>query len=160
MRRLHLIDKHQYPKYFDYKIVLTGTISFEERQKKYYQKKKAYHQRKIKSTTATTAATIMDIDDNKESTSEEESDHQRDNNDSKTKVNKKKEGEEKENGNAYMNEKNNMDMEMDSLVEGISRMKIPSTISFGRGKKATWHRSHRTSSSSLSKPKNKNTMED
>ncbi|CAO3642504.1 unnamed protein product [Mucor hiemalis] len=31
MRRLHLIDKHNYPKYFPFDLVYTGTLSFEQR---------------------------------------------------------------------------------------------------------------------------------
>lgn len=31
MRRLHLIDKHHYPKYFLFDLVYTGTLSFEQR---------------------------------------------------------------------------------------------------------------------------------
>lgn len=30
-RRLHLVDKHKYPRYFPFDLVYTGTLSFEER---------------------------------------------------------------------------------------------------------------------------------
>lgn len=33
-RRLHLIDKHHYPKYFPFDLVYTGTLSFEQRKRK------------------------------------------------------------------------------------------------------------------------------
>ena len=34
MRRLHLIDKHHYPKYFPFDLVYTGTLTFKQRQQK------------------------------------------------------------------------------------------------------------------------------
>jgi adenosyl cobinamide kinase/adenosyl cobinamide phosphate guanylyltransferase len=34
MRRLHLVDKHQYPKYFPFDLVATGTLSFEQKKKR------------------------------------------------------------------------------------------------------------------------------
>lgn len=33
-RRLHLVDKHHYPKYFPFDLVYTGTLSFEQRKLK------------------------------------------------------------------------------------------------------------------------------
>ncbi|KAI8137548.1 hypothetical protein BJV82DRAFT_634784 [Fennellomyces sp. T-0311] len=33
MRRLHLIDKHHFPQYYDFNIIASGTLSFEERQR-------------------------------------------------------------------------------------------------------------------------------
>ena len=33
-RRLHLIDKHHYPKYFPFDLVYTGTLSFEQRKQR------------------------------------------------------------------------------------------------------------------------------
>ncbi|KAI9488764.1 hypothetical protein BDB00DRAFT_29862 [Zychaea mexicana] len=35
MRQLHLVDKHQYPKYYPFDLVATGTLSFEERQRRH-----------------------------------------------------------------------------------------------------------------------------
>lgn len=34
MRRLHLIDKHHYPKHFPFDLVYTGTLSFEQRKQR------------------------------------------------------------------------------------------------------------------------------
>jgi hypothetical protein len=34
MRRLHLIDKHKYPKYFPFDLVATGTLSFQQKKKR------------------------------------------------------------------------------------------------------------------------------
>lgn len=31
MRRLHLVDKHHYPKYFPFDLVYTGTLTFEQK---------------------------------------------------------------------------------------------------------------------------------
>lgn len=44
MRRLHLIDKHHYPKYFPFDLVYTGSLTFNDlrkRQQKRKDKKKS-----------------------------------------------------------------------------------------------------------------------
>lgn len=43
MRRLHLIDKHKYPKNFPFDLVMTGTLSFEERRARSMRNKPEKH---------------------------------------------------------------------------------------------------------------------
>ncbi|CAO3633399.1 unnamed protein product [Cunninghamella blakesleeana] len=160
MRRLHLIDKHHYPKNFDFKLPFTGTISYEERQKQYHQKKKLNHYHEMKKqkgmeiemkepTTATTT------NNNKQPIEDDHDDGININNDRHHDYH----AIENENDEPVKSNES-IDMEMDALIEGMSRIKIPSTISFGRGKKATWNRSQHRFSSSYSISKNKNEMED
>ncbi|KAI8343094.1 hypothetical protein BC941DRAFT_508545 [Chlamydoabsidia padenii] len=80
MRRLHLIDKHRYPKFFPFDLVVTGTRSIEQRPR-----------RPTKDHSPT-------------------------------------------------------DMEIDALTMDMSRIKLPLTVSFGRGRKQVWHRSSYQSS--------------
>lgn len=57
MRRLHLIDKHHYPKNYPFDIAMTGTLSIEEHRAR---KKRAQSRSKPKPTNNT--VTDMDVD--------------------------------------------------------------------------------------------------
>lgn len=59
MRRLHLIDKHHYPKHYPFDIAMTGTLSIEERRRA---RKKQQSALKAKQTTTSTVSD-MDVDD-------------------------------------------------------------------------------------------------
>ncbi|ORX54599.1 hypothetical protein DM01DRAFT_316836 [Hesseltinella vesiculosa] len=92
MRRLHLIDKHQYPKFFPFRIVVTGTRSYEERQERI----RLHHAQKT--------------------------------------------GGSPSSADATHNPPPSKDtMDVDDLTDRLSKIKIPSSISFGRGKAVAWH---------------------
>ncbi|CAO3597431.1 unnamed protein product [Absidia cylindrospora] len=109
MRRLHLIDKHHYPKNFPFDLVVTGTISIEERQ----------HQRRYHGRPPRPHADSHQPMDKDEKIEEHHHHHVTETETATT----------------------TWDMDMDLLTTGVSRIKIPSSISFGRGKKPVWNRS-------------------
>ncbi|KAL9537576.1 hypothetical protein MBANPS3_011649 [Mucor bainieri] len=85
MRRLHLVDKHHYPKYFPFDLVYTGTLTFEQRRVRDQKNRERLSRMKEESTQTKQTADV--------------------------------------------------DM-MDSLTEGMSKLKIPTSISFGHRRHA------------------------
>ncbi|ORZ25682.1 hypothetical protein BCR42DRAFT_485809 [Absidia repens] len=113
MRRLHLIDKHHYPKNFPFDLVVTGTISIEERQQQ-----RRPHGRPSRSHAGYHRHhQPMDQDEN----IDENHHHHHQSTETATAT--------------------TWDMDMELLTTGVSRIRIPSNISFGRGRKPVWNRS-------------------
>lgn len=79
MRRLHLVDKHHYPKYFPFDLVYTGTLTFEQRRQRDQKNRERLSAREKEPAQTQTADVDM----------------------------------------------------MDSLAENMSKLKIPTSISFG-----------------------------
>ncbi|KAI9030046.1 hypothetical protein CLU79DRAFT_733818 [Phycomyces nitens] len=102
LRRLHLVDKHHYPKYFPFDIVLTGSLNYDQWKK---------HEKRQKT------------------------------------INKHHKAEEL----PIKGESEPVDIDMDDLTDHLKRLKIPKTISFGRGAKASLsrHLPHANSSTNL-----------
>ncbi|KAL0139682.1 hypothetical protein V8B55DRAFT_1598883 [Mucor lusitanicus] len=82
MRRLHLVDKHHYPKYFPFDLVYTGTLTFEQRRVRDRKNKERLSRRENESAQKQQPA-VADVD------------------------------------------------MMDSLTQSMSKLKIPTSISFG-----------------------------
>ncbi|KAI8086289.1 uncharacterized protein BX664DRAFT_335431 [Halteromyces radiatus] len=106
MRRLHLIDKHHYPKFFPFDLVVTGTLSIADRQQR-RQKGKSRKNPNQHHTTKIIKESVKEAD----------------------------------NIETHSLSSDPMAMDIDALTTGISRINIPSSISFGRGRKSAWTRS-------------------
>lgn len=100
-RRLHLIDKHHYPRYFPFDLVYTGTLTFEQRKIRDEKNKARIHRYNMEK---------GDVDMIEEGKDSEEA--HKDKGKRKTDTDKG-------------------DTDMDELVTGMSKLKIPKTISFG-----------------------------
>ncbi|KAG2205359.1 hypothetical protein INT47_007144 [Mucor saturninus] len=110
-RRLHLIDKHNYPRYFPFDLVYTGTLSFEQRKVRDQKNKERLKRLSMHGHKDT------DMDEEHRSTEEE----------------------------------SKKDVDMDELVTGMSKLRIPKSISFGHkaGLGIPQHRPHRPSIENL-----------
>jgi hypothetical protein len=102
---------HGYPKFFPFDIVVTGTMSIKRRQQRLEQ----HHRRRIRLEQQQHSLNTKPKEDGKEDTMEDNSNHA-----------------------ALPTEAS--DMDVDVLAAGFARMKIPATISFGRGSKQVWNR--------------------
>lgn len=117
-RRLHLVDKHKYPKYFPFDLVYTGTLSFE--------------QRKIRDQTNKERLRRLSMDGHKDKHKEKDVDM---------------DGENKAKDVDMDRENKSQDVDMDELVANMSKLKIPKSISFGHRTKPNipQHRHHNPS---------------
>lgn len=127
MRRLHLIDMHGYPKFFPFDIVVTGTIGIKQRQ----QRREQQHRRRTRLEQQQHSLSATTKDEGKEGTMEG-------------------------NSSLVALPTETSDMEVDVLTTGFSRMKIPTTISFGRGNKQVWNRQQHYGSSGKKTQHNNN----
>ena len=122
MRRLHLIDKHHYPKTFPFDIVATGSLSFEERQRR---------QRRYRAKQGQEESNAMTVD----------------NNDTKRSLPKKENTTDLDYNNKLSLQQpqlkqqqdisSSSSMDLDQLTNQMSRLMIPRSITFGRGAKRT-----------------------
>ncbi|KAG2222716.1 hypothetical protein INT45_011204, partial [Circinella minor] len=125
MRRLHLIDKHHYPKTFPFDIVATGSLSFEERQRR--------QQRYIKKQRHKEGNTMaIDNDDTKKpSLLKKENTMDVDNNNNKLLSQQPHQKQEQDIPSSPSS------MDLDQLTNQMSRLTIPRSVTFGRGAKRT-----------------------
>ena len=124
MRRLHLIDKHRYPKTFPFDIVATGSLSFEEQQRRQrrYRAKQKQEQRN---------AMTVDNNDVKRSLPKKENIMDLDRNNKLSLKQPQPQLKQQQDISSPSS------MDLDQLTNQMSRLMIPRSITFGRGAKRT-----------------------